>query len=168
MVWELVLGVVVLGLLIYRQLRARPLSGQSLRIVVILGVIGLVETSQFLRKDHPGTVTFAALAGSLLLAAVFGAARAATIRIWRQEGQAWSQGGWLTALLWLAALAAHLGYDYLLGRRHGVSGLGNATILLYLAVTLAVQRVMIQYRAERLQPDGAPPYGPGSVSSSKQ
>ena len=68
MVWELVLGVVVLGLLIYRQLRARPLSGQSLRIVVILGVIGLVETWQFLQKDHPGTVTFAALAGSLLLA----------------------------------------------------------------------------------------------------
>ena len=29
MVWELVLGVVVLGLLIYRQLRARPLSLDS-------------------------------------------------------------------------------------------------------------------------------------------
>ena len=168
MVWELVLGVVVLGLLIYRQLRARPLSGQSLRIVVILGLIGLVETWQFLQKNHPGTVTFAALAGSLLLVAVFGAARAVTIRIWLQDGQAWSQGGWLTALLWLAALAAHLGYGYLLGRRHGVSGLGNATILLYLAITLAVQRVIIQYRAQRLQRDGAPSYGPGPVSSSSK
>ena len=128
---------------------------------MILWVIGLVETSQFLRKDHPGTVTFASLAGSLLLAAVFGAARAVTVRLWLQDGQAWSQGGWLTALLWLAALAAHLGYDYLLGRRHGVSGLGSATILLYLAVTLAIQRLLIQYRAQRLPAAGAAPLRPG-------
>lgn len=166
MVWELVFGVVILGLLIYRQLQARPLSGQSLRIVVILAVIGLVETWQFLHKDHTGTMTFVALAGSLLLAAVFGAIRAVTIRIWRQAGQVWSQGSWLTALLWLAALAAHLGYDYLLGRRPGVSGLGNATILVYLAITLAVQRALIYYRAQRLQPDGAL-WSPGSGSVSR-
>jgi hypothetical protein len=92
-------------------------------------------------------VSLASLAGSLVLAAGFGAGRAATVRIWLRGGQAWSQGSWLTALLWVAALAAHLGYDALLDRSKAASGLGTASIVLYLAVSLAVQRVMVQHRA---------------------
>jgi len=58
----------------------------------------------------PAGVT-SVIAGSLVLAAAFGALRAATVRIWIADGQAWSRGNWLTALLWVAAVAAHLGYD---------------------------------------------------------
>lgn len=35
-----------------------------------------------LDHGHHGVVTFAALAGSLVIAAVFGAIRAATVRVW--------------------------------------------------------------------------------------
>ena len=58
-----------------------------------------METSEFLQKNHGGTVTYAAIGGSLVLAAIFGALRAATVRIWLQEGQPWSKGSWLTASL---------------------------------------------------------------------
>lgn len=144
---DLAVGVVVLGLLIYRQLIPRPVSSSSLRLSLILGVIGLIQVGSFLQKGHSGPLIAASLAGSLVLAAGFGAGRAATVRIWLRGGQAWSQGSWLTALLWVAALAAHLGYDALLDRSKAASGLGTASIVLYLAVSLAVQRVMVQHRA---------------------
>ena len=151
---EIVLGVVILGLLIYRQLRSRPINANGLRLVAILAVIGLFEAYSFLEKHHSGAVTYAALGGSLVLAAVFGALRAATVRVWSQDGQAWSRGNWLTAVLWVVALAAHLGYDALVTPGRGSSGLGAATVVLYLAVSLGIQRVITQTRANRLQPGG--------------
>ncbi len=95
-------------------------------------------------------MTFAALLGSLVLAAVFGVLRAATVRIWLQEGRPWSRGSWVTASLWIVALAAHLGYDALVAD-HSIAGLGNAAIVLYLAVSLGIQRLVVHQRAQRLQ-----------------
>jgi hypothetical protein len=164
---ELVLGVLVLGLLIVRQLRTRPVNSSSARLTLVLGVIGLIETVQFFDHHHgTGTFAVAALAGSLVLAAIFGVLRASTTKIWLQNGQAWSKGNWLTAVLWVLAVAAHLGYDALVDTHHGLSGLGNATIVLYLAISLGVQRMIVAQRAQRLGggPTGpAPSYGTGPV-----
>ncbi len=148
---NLVIGVAVLGLLIYRQLRARPVRGNQ-RLVLVLAVIGLIEAVQYLQKLHSVSGAIVALAGSLVLAAVFGAARAATVRIWMQNGQPWVQGNLLTAALWVLALAAHLGYDYLAGQYKDIGGIGSATLVLYLAVSLGVQRVIVMLRAQRLDP----------------
>ena len=151
---DAILGLVVLALLIYRQLRSRPVGVSGLRLIVILVVIGVIQTFQFLDNHHSGAVTYAALGGSLVLAAVFGALRAATVKVWLQGDQAWSKGNWLTAVLWILALAAHLGYDALVTPGRGSSGLGSATIVLYLAVSLGIQRVITQVRANHLQPAG--------------
>ena len=169
MVTDLVLGVVVLALLIYRQLVPRPIRSSSTRIVLILGVIGIVETVQFLQQHHQSgsaaAVTAAALLGSLVLAVAFGFARAKTVHVWLKDGVPWSRGNWLTAGLWVVALAAHLGYDALLDQHKSTNGLGTATIVLYLAVTFAVQRVIVQQRARRLAPGGAAPFfGPGPAN----
>ncbi len=154
---EVALGVIVLGLLIYRQLVSRPVNASGMRIVVIIAVIGLIEAFQYLQKYHAGGVTYAALGGSLVLAAVFGALRASTVRIWLQGGQPWTKGNWLTAALWVVAFAAHLGYDALVAPSHGNGGgVGAATVVLYLAVSLGIQRLIVQQRANRLQPAGAP------------
>ena len=160
---NVIIGIVVLGLLIYRQLVARRVSASSFRLTLILGVIGIVEAVNFLSKHHGGGLTIAALGGSLVLAVVFGLLRAATVRVWIKDGAAWTQGSWITALLWIAALAAHLGYDYLLDKHHGTSGLGDATILLYLAVTLGAQRLVLLQRASRMFPGtpSAPSFGTG-------
>jgi hypothetical protein len=148
----LVIGVAVLGLLIYRQLEARPVQGNQ-RLLLILVIIGVIEAVQYLQKLHAGPTTAAiALIGSLILAAIFGAARAATVRIWMQNGQAWSKGNLLTAALWVVAVGAHLGYDYLIGQHKDIGNVGDATVLLYLAVSLAVQRVIVTIRAQRLDP----------------
>jgi hypothetical protein len=158
----LVIGVAVLGLLIYRQLSARPVQSNQ-RFVLILVIIGLIETAQYLQKLHAGSAAIVALIGSLVLAALFGAMRAATVRIWLQDGQIWAKGNLLTAALWIAALAAHLGYDYLIGQHKDIGGLGDATLVLYLAISLAVQRVIVSARAQRLNPSSASPMGSGSI-----
>jgi len=147
----LVIGVAVLGLLIYRQVVARPVRS-SPRLVLILGVIGLIEAVEYLQRLHAGTAAIVALAGSLVLAAVFGAARAATVKIWMQDGQAWVKGNLLTAVLWVVAVGAHLGYDYLIGQHRDIGSLGDATVLLYVAISLAIQRYMVYLRAQRLDP----------------
>jgi hypothetical protein len=48
------------------------------RLVLVLAVIGLIEAVQYTQKLHSGSVAIVALAGSLVLAAAFGAARAAS------------------------------------------------------------------------------------------
>jgi hypothetical protein len=158
----LVIGVAVLGLLIYRQLRARPVRGNQ-RIVLVLVIIGLIEAVQYIQNLHAGSAAVVALVGSLVLAALFGAARAATVRIWMQDGQAWVKGNLLTAALWVVALAAHLGYDYLIGQHKDIGDLGDATVLLYLAISLAVQRVIVTARAQRLDPMSVSRVGPGPL-----
>ena len=154
LVIDVILGLAVLALLIYRQLSARPASASALRLIAILAVIGVIQTYQFLSKNHSHPLTYAAIGGSLVLAAGFGWLRASTVRIWLRDGQAWSQGNWLTAVLWIASLAAHLGYDILLAHGPGARGLGTATIVLYLAVSLGFQRVLVLQRAHRLQVAG--------------
>jgi hypothetical protein len=50
-VLNLVIGVAVLGLLIYRQLRARPVHGNQ-RLVLVLVVIGVILAAQYTQKLH--------------------------------------------------------------------------------------------------------------------
>jgi hypothetical protein len=151
-VFDVVIGVVVLALLIVRQLRTRQVNSSGWRIVVILAVLGVVQASQFLRTSHPDGGTYAALAGSLVLAAGFGALRASTVRLWTKDGQVWQKGNWLTALLWAIALGAHLGFDYLIAPGHGKQDIGTATVVLYLAVSFGIQRLIVDQRARRLVP----------------
>lgn len=160
---NLIIGVVVLVLFLSRQLAARRLN-ESYRLSVILGVIGIVEFANFLR-GHPnddGGIA-AALAGSLAIAAVSGAVRAPTVRVWRENGQLLRKGTWLTAALWVVSFAAHLGYDDLVaGHISGKNGgnVGDATVLLYLVVTLTIQRFILLQRASRQEASGQWPNEP--------
>ncbi|MGH3156365.1 MAG: hypothetical protein ACRDNF_07320, partial [Streptosporangiaceae bacterium] len=73
--------------------------------------------------------------------------RAMFTKVWIQDGRPWRKGGVIGAALWVVTLAVHLGYDQLVYKH---SQLGNATILLYLAVSLVVQGLILEARAQRL------------------
>jgi hypothetical protein len=151
---NLLIGLAVLGWILYRQLQARP-AKTDMRLPLILAVIGIIQLTRFLHgtgQHHTGLV-FIALAGSLLIAVVLGAVRAATTRVWMHNGQMWRQGSWLTALLWIVSIGLHLGYDWLV-EGSGTRGLGNATLTLYLAITYAVQRLVIQTRLHWIDRSG--------------
>jgi hypothetical protein len=155
---NIAIGVLVLALVLYRQLTTQRLR-ENYRLPLILAIIGIVQFVAFL-KGHPhddGEIA-AAVAGSLVLAAAFGAVRALTVRVWRQGGVLLRKGTWLTAVLWVISFAAHLGYDYVVAG-HIASGkngsnVGDATVLLYLVVTLSVQRYLLMLRAARQEATG--------------
>ena len=62
------------------------------------------------------------------------------------------------------SLAAHLGYDYIVDRKAGESGLGTASLLLYFGVTFTIQRIILQARAQRIP--GASPQNTGAPTAS--
>jgi hypothetical protein len=163
---SLVVGVVVVAWFLSRQVTARPLSG-GYTLPLILAVIGLLEFGAFLMgggqqlasflKGHrsfavavpDGRTILVAVAGSLALAVVSAAIRAPTVRLWWQDGQCWRKGTWITLALWIVSLGAHLGYDALIAHSTRQAGVGNSTLLLFFAVSLTVQRVMLGVRARR-------------------
>jgi hypothetical protein len=166
-VTNLLIGVAVLALLLWRQLATRRLS-ESYRFTVILAIIGVVEFADFL-KGHPhdsGAIA-AAVAGSLVLAGAFGWIRALTVRVWRQDGgQLLRKGTWLTAVLWVVSLVVHLGYDDLVaGHVTGKNGgnVANATVVLYLVITLTAQRYALLRRVAREEAAGQVPVGDEQV-----
>ena len=54
-------------------------------------------------------------------------------------------------MLWVLAVAAHLRYDYLVAHGSADRSVGSATVVLYLAVSLGIQRLITQWRSTRLQ-----------------
>ena len=56
----------------------------------------------------------------------------------------------LVPVLWIVSLGLHLGYDYLVDGKGDLAGLGSASLTLYFAVTYAIQRVILQARAQRI------------------
>ena len=157
---NLIIGVLVLVLLLSRQLVTRRLS-ESYRLSIILAVIGAVQFANFL-KGHPGNPAgiTEAVVGSLVLAGAFGVARAITVRVWRQGGLLMRKGTWITAILWIIAVAAPYGYDDLVaGHLTGKNGssVGNATVLLSLEISLTVQQFVLLARVKRQDAAGEVP-----------
>ena len=70
------------------------------------------------------------------------------------------KGTWITAILWIVAVAAHYGYDDLVaGHITGKNGssVGNATVLLYLVISLTVQQFVLLARVKRQDAAGEVP-----------
>lgn len=138
---NIVIGLLVLAWLISSQLRRKPLNART-RLGLILAVVGLAETWNFAQHTHltGRDVTLTGL--SIVIGLGLAVARAWTVRVWAGQGNAWQQGTWVTALLWVAGLGQHLLLDTLV-----VSGLGSASLLLYFGVVIFAQRLVVLSRA---------------------
>jgi hypothetical protein len=145
---DILIGVAVVTLLVARQMRARPVrEGSAARISVILGVIGLIELSDATKGHSVGTGPVAWIVASLVVGGALGAARAFSTKTWRlQDGSAMSQGTVVTAALWVVSLGAHLAMEVGIDHSTKIAGLGASSLLLYLAVTLGVQREVLRRR----------------------
>lgn len=152
-VTDILIGVLVLGWVLYRQLSPRRVRSDSgNRMLLIVGVIGLAQLVEFLQRTgvRIGPVAIGSMVVSLAVAAVLSAARAYTMRIWRAADGWWRRGTPLTLVLWLVSIGSHLGIEALGGHLAGagddVHGLGNATLVLYLAVSLGLQSMIVARR----------------------
>lgn len=163
---SLVLDLVILALFMYSQVKPRPYRS-NFALPIALGLIGLLEIGAFLfgpeqfalflkGQTHYLTLQYGgdvevAIAGSLILAAVTGVLRAPFYSLWMQDGQVWRKGTALTIVLWILSLAAHLIYDSVITQGTTYADLGDATMLLYFAVSLSIQRVALMVRASRIR-----------------
>ena len=81
-------------------------------------------------QHHPLSAgVLSIVAASLGIGVLLGALRAATVRLWRRDGQVVRQGSWLTVLLWLVSVGGHLGLTALL--HGGGAAAAGAAALLY-------------------------------------
>ena len=149
---HIVIGVAVVAFVIVRQLRARPAAERSaLRMIVVLAVIGIIQIRSAVNGHSVDAETVALVVVGLVAGAVLGLVRAMTVTVWRSpDGVAWRRGTMVTAALWIVSLGVHLGIDVAVDRSTTAHVLGAATILLYVAVTLGVQREVVRARASRI------------------
>ena len=146
---NILIGLVVLAWLLWRQTQKRLVrEDRKPTVLLILLVLGVVQLSTYLKTASTSATVILLLVGSLVLAAGFGVVRAYSVKLWRQDGQLWRQGTWLTIVLWVVGIGVHIGLDVLFDS--SAKGLSGASILLYLAVSLGVQRLVVQSRATRL------------------
>jgi hypothetical protein len=153
----------ILVLVLLRQTRVRPVPRYfAARLPLFVGVIGFFEFFAYTGSHHHITGTdYAWVLGTLAIGGVLlGALRGLTVRLWASNGWVVRQGTTATMVLWIVSLAAHFFVDS--GGGHaGVSGLAQASLLLYVALTLAAQSYVVYRRAvplwQELGPDAGRP-----------
>jgi hypothetical protein len=95
------------------------------------------------RLSSPITVFFFGL--GLLLAVGMGLVRSATMKVWRAEAGWVSKGGPLTVATWFATIALRVAVMLVAVQAGAPEGAGE--IMLFVAVTLAAQNLVIAKRA---------------------
>jgi NAD/NADP transhydrogenase beta subunit len=143
MLIEGLIAVVVVIAVLALQMRARPVRS-SPRAAVIVTVVGAVLAWRFVSSHDVPLSDQALVIVSLVIGAAIAVARAYTVRLSRVDGVLTAQGTVATLALWIVGIAAHLGIE-LLG---GESGLGSASLTLYIGVVALVQSVVILLRAK--------------------
>jgi hypothetical protein len=154
-VFSYVLGVLVLIFVLLRQIRVVPVPrSYTPRLPIVLGVIGLFALASYTGDHHHiASSAWGWVVGTLVVGAIgLGALRAISMRLWESNGWVVRQGNAVTMALWLVSLVVHF-----VGA--GVSGLVEASFLLYLGLTLAVQQYVVVRRARPLWAELGPNAG---------
>ncbi|UWE11760.1 DUF1453 domain-containing protein [Actinacidiphila bryophytorum] len=139
----------VVGLVIARQLRPRPVAagGRWWLIPAVLAVLA-IRDGGLVDSAHQG-LSVALLGGELLIAAGMGVVWALTTRMWTaQDGGVWAQGTKATVTVWVLGIALRVGL-YGAGAAAGVHQ-ETGSVLLAVAVTLLIRAGVLLYRAQGL------------------
>ncbi|MFI0981429.1 hypothetical protein ACH4SP_31025 [Streptomyces sp. NPDC021093] len=154
----LALPVLAVGLVVRRQLTARPVRRTaSLVTPAVLGALGLaglaLGIATVVEDHHPLTaLPLALLVASLAVAAAFGTARARTVRVWRdpRSRTVLRKGTASTTGLWAASVVTHLLLSLWIDHAAGAGVLGPVSLYAYLAIGLGVQNLLVRGRATAL------------------
>ncbi|HEY2192345.1 MAG TPA: hypothetical protein VGH76_08590 [Actinomycetospora sp.] len=152
---QVIIGVAVLGWVVWNQLRVRQFSPRRLRVAAVLGIVGLVEVLSAAGPHPESVLGVTLLVTGLVIGAALGLLRAATVQLWVCDGVLYTQGHAMTATLWAVGIGIHVGLD-LLARvvAPSAASLNSSSMLLFVAVSLGVQGLVTLRRARSLP--GAP------------
>jgi len=161
-IFSILLDVVVALYILSRQRRIRPVPRVlTLRLPLVLGVIGLVEMLSYTDAHHVTGNDYAWVLGTLAVGAVLlGALRALTVKIWASDGWVMRQGTFLTLGLWVVSLGLHF-ISGIGAQRVGAGDFEASSFLLYLGVTYGVHNAVVHRRAMPLWDSLGPGAGQG-------
>ncbi|HEU5024800.1 MAG TPA: hypothetical protein VFV01_07740 [Spirillospora sp.] len=145
---NVLIALAVLALVLYRQLRARPVGERRLyTLPAVLAVIGIAQGG--LLDDAHAALSVALLAAEAVAAIAFGVLRAVTVRLWREkDGALWRRGTGWTLAAWLVSILSRVGF---LAAGHALGlKLGSSVFLVFLALTLIVQNLLVAWRGRRI------------------
>lgn len=145
---NLVIGVAVVGYVIYRQLRTRQVNeGRFYLLPLVLCGVGIAQ-GHLIDQEHR-SVSEALLAAGFAAAVLLGAYRAWTMTIWRDTaGVLWRKGTPQTAVAWVLSFAARIGLA-VVGAQAGVKS-ASGSILVFVGLTLLAQSAVVAWRANTL------------------
>jgi hypothetical protein len=148
---QAVVGIAVVGWVLWNQLRTREFTPRRVRIAAVLGLIGLVEVVAAAGAHPVSTAGWTLLVVGLVVGAATGLLRAATVSLWVQDGRVLTRGHWGTAALWIVGIGVHVGLDLLAGVVAPSAGAVNSSsILLFVGVSLGAQGLVTMRRARSL------------------
>ncbi len=142
------IALVVLVWVIRRQMSERRVGARRAYtiplIMAVIGVVGLVNDKSHTDKLLSGT-GLGLLAVGVVIGVGMGVVRALSQRLYWRDGVAYTRGTGWTLALWLGTVALRIGMAALGAVLHAPEGTGE--ILIFLALTLAVQNVVLMRRA---------------------
>jgi 4-hydroxybenzoate polyprenyltransferase len=150
-----IISLIVLGFILSRQLREQPIKeDRGFQLPILLCVFGLLEIATSFEAETKG-LTFLSvilLLVGLFSGAIFGWIRAKNTHLWYDKGQLMRQGNVITIVLWVVGIGLHLGLESFSGHINPASAsITNTSILLYLGISLAVQRYITLQRARLIK-----------------
>lgn len=154
------LAVVVVVYVVVRQFRARRITSDSRRMLVVPAVLAVLALRDHSLIDHAHrTASVALLVVSILLEVAMGFAWGFTTRVWRDaSGTVWAKGTVATGFAWVGMIVARIAL-YAVGSAMGVAQ-GEGVLLLSLAAVLLVRTAVVSWRARETGPSyGVPAVG---------
>ncbi|MBT2229519.1 hypothetical protein [Nonomuraea sp. NEAU-A123] len=134
--------------IVYRQMKTRPTARNGIVYVSAALIVLGIFTGGLIDGDHLA-LSLALGAMEAVAAVVFGAIRAATVRVWMDEaGVTWSKATPLTVLAWLASLASRVGL-YFAGAALGLP-VTTSGLLFFIGLTIGTQALLVARRGRAL------------------
>lgn len=154
---SLIISLLALGWILYRQLQERPVKEEmKLAIPGFLLILAILDMSAYGQQHaiivKPIGIAFITI--GFLSGGLFGWLRGVRSHIWRDKGQLMRQGNWVTVVLWLVGIIVHLGLEHATSYFDpSLSNLTDASLFVYMAITLSVQKYVIVERAKHMNLD---------------
>ena len=144
----LLLVIIVIAFLIYRQLRPRKISRHSL---IIFPIIIFYFILQSLPAFHPSPAKLVDLVISAIVSTILGLLACRQLHVYKgQSGKAMAKGNWTYFLWWLAAFIIKVVIAIILGETK-TQNISQVEILLPVFILLVTRNAYLYWKVNKLQ-----------------
>ncbi|MEV7014023.1 hypothetical protein [Streptosporangium sp. NPDC051022] len=139
---------VIVVFVVYRQMVTRRTDRRGLLVLGLVMIAGGLAGGGVVDTGRP-LLSAVMLAVELAFAVAFGAVRASTVRVWRDEaGVTWSKGTRWTMLAWLLSFTGRAAL-FAVGTALGLTAPPTAA-LVFAGLTISVQSLLVARRGRAL------------------